>query len=272
LDLGAGVGSVGLSTLWRLDERATLRCVEAQAVSHELCRRTVAANGLDDRVSLERGDLRDFDGLRGYDVVTGSPPYIDPRKGVPSRHDQKAFCRLEFRGGLDDYLAAAARALAPGGAFAYVMAAADDRNDVCPPRHGLVVTRRVDVVFKLGRKPHICICVCERAADDATPAAERETLVLRDADGRRTRDYRVWQERTMLPRDVPEAAVRNALDGLDAARDARDLRRAIAAAEAVGLRATPGSEEMCRAKAALATMRSAMPDSSSAGMRKLREF
>lgn len=76
----------------------------------------------------------------------------------------------------------------------------------------------------------------------------------------------------MLPRDVPEAVVRNALDGLDAARDARDLRRAIAAAEAVGLRATPGSEEMCRAKAALATMRSAMPDSSSAGMRKLREF
>ena len=116
LDLGAGVGSVGLTALSRCGESATLCCVEAQRISHELCRRTVARNGLEHRVACVHADLRDFDGGHSYDLVTGSPPYFDPRDGVPSAHDQKAYCRLEYRGGLDEYCAAAARSLAPGGA------------------------------------------------------------------------------------------------------------------------------------------------------------
>lgn len=79
LDLGAGVGSVGLAALARASEKATLTCVEAQRVSHELCRRTVAANGLSSRVALVHADLRDFAPERPtYDLVTASPPYVAP--------------------------------------------------------------------------------------------------------------------------------------------------------------------------------------------------
>ena len=46
LDLGSGVGSVGLITLWRSSPEATLTCVEAQSLSHDLCRRTIARNNL----------------------------------------------------------------------------------------------------------------------------------------------------------------------------------------------------------------------------------
>ena len=43
LDLGAGIGSVGLLILWRLANDAHLSMVEVQALSHELAARTVCA-------------------------------------------------------------------------------------------------------------------------------------------------------------------------------------------------------------------------------------
>jgi tRNA1(Val) A37 N6-methylase TrmN6 len=251
LDLGSGVGSVGLITLWRSSPEATLTCVEAQSLSHDLCRRTIARNELDDRVELILEDLRQFDGNHGYDLITGSPPYFAPEDGVASPHDQRAFCRLEFRGGLDDYCACASRALSNGGTFAFVMAAQDPRCESAPAQHGFGILRRVDVVFKAGRRPHICVCVCARLGDARLSHPRTETLVLRDGEGKRTRAYRIWQERSRLPSIVAAEAVEAVLDDLVRARDRAALVDAVAAAEAVGLRADPGSEELVSAKARL---------------------
>ena len=254
LDLGSGVGSVGLITLWRSSPDATLTCVEAQSLSHDLCRRTIARNNLQNRVQLVLEDLRHFDGHHKYDLVTGSPPYFAPCDGVASPHDQRAFCRLEFRGGLDDYCACAARALSSGGTFAFVMAAQDSRCESAPAKHGFGVVRRVDVVFKAGRKPHICVCVCARLGDARLAHPITETLVLRDGDGKRTRAYRIWQERSRLPSIVPAEDVEAVLDDLVRAKDVAALRAAVAAAEALGVRADPGSEELVAAKARLAEL------------------
>ena len=254
LDLGSGVGSVGLITLWRSSPEATLTCVEAQSLSHDLCRRTITRNELDDRVSLILEDLRNFDGNHGYDLITGSPPYFAPADGVASPHDQRAFCRLEFRGGLDDYCECAARALSPRGTFAFVMAAQDSRCESAPAKHGFGIVRRVDVVFKEGRPPHICVCVCARLGDPRLSHPITETLVLRDGDGKRTRAYRIWQERSRLPSKVPAEAVEAALEALVSATDRAALVDAVANAEALGVRADPGSEEIVSAKARLAEL------------------
>ncbi len=254
LDLGSGVGSVGLITLWRSSPEATLTCVEAQSLSHDLCQRTITKNKLGDRVQLILEDLRNFDGKQSFDLVTGSPPYFAPADGVASPHDQRAFCRLEFRGGLDEYCACAARALSDGGTFAFVMAAQDSRCDTAPAKHGFGIVRRVDVVFKAGRRPHICVCVCARLGDPRLAHPRTETLVLRDSDGKRTRAYRIWQERSRLPSIVPAEDVEAVLEALVSATDRAALVDAIAAAEALGVRADPGSEELCAAKARLAAL------------------
>ena len=254
LDLGSGVGSVGLITLWRSSPEATLTCVEAQSLSHDLCRRTITKNNLQNRVQLVLEDLRHFDGHHKYDLVTGSPPYFAPADGVASPHDQRAFCRLEFRGGLDDYCACAARALSDGGTFAFVMAAQDARCDTAPAKHGFGILRRVDVVFKAGRRPHICVCVCARLGDPRLASPVTETLVLRDGDGKRTRAYRIWQERSRLPSSVSAEEVEAVLDDLVRAQDRAALVHAVWAAEALGVRADPGSEELCAAKAWLAQL------------------
>ena len=254
LDLGSGVGSVGLITLWRSSPEATLTCVEAQSLSHDLCQRTITKNKLDHRVGLILEDLRHFDGHHKYDLVTGSPPYFAPADGVASPHDQRAFCRLEFRGGLDDYCACASRALSNGGTFAFVMAAQDSRCETAPAKHGFGILRRIDVVFKVGRKPHICVCVCARLGDPRLVSPVTETLLLRDSDGKRTRAYRIWQERSRLPASVSAEEVAAALEALVSATDRAALVDAVAAAEALGVRADPGSEELCGAKARLAEL------------------
>ncbi|RYD40402.1 MAG: hypothetical protein EOP83_35325, partial [Verrucomicrobiaceae bacterium] len=46
LDLGTGIGTVGLLTLWGMGPEARLTCVEAQEISHRLLRSNLSANGL----------------------------------------------------------------------------------------------------------------------------------------------------------------------------------------------------------------------------------
>lgn len=118
LDLGAGIGSVGLMTLWRMDPAAHLTMVEAQEVSHQLARRTIVTNGLETRVEARHGDLRDpgvVPEADAFDLVTGSPPYIPLGKGVVSPVAQRAACRMELRGSILDYAQTAARAVRPDG-------------------------------------------------------------------------------------------------------------------------------------------------------------
>jgi len=140
LDLGCGIGSVGLSTLALMeDPAATLVGIEAQQVSHELATHSVLLNGLGHRVSMLRGDLRTSAATlnahagRGgggvpddllFDLVTGSPPYLPAADSVLSPEPQRAHCRVELRGSVYDYCAAAARHLKPTtGRFVFVMLA-----------------------------------------------------------------------------------------------------------------------------------------------------
>ena len=100
LDIGCGIGSVGLSTLSHLDPSATMVGVEAQALSVGLARRTIEYNGLADRVRIVNADLRDPDVLpegSQFDLITGSPPYIPEGKGVLSPIPQRAAARIELR-------------------------------------------------------------------------------------------------------------------------------------------------------------------------------
>lgn len=118
LDLGCGIGSVGLMTLFHLPEGATMVGVEVQKVSFDLASRSVAHNGLAERVELVHQDLREFHRDERFPLITGSPPYIPPDKGVHSPHPQRAGARMELRGDVFDYCRAAARHLADGGVFA----------------------------------------------------------------------------------------------------------------------------------------------------------
>ena len=124
LDLGSGIGSVGMMVAWQFPS-ARIVTIEAQERSRDLARKSSIYNGISDRFEIRAGDLR-MDAPRGadFDLVTGSPPYFDVTAGVVSDRPQRGPCRFEQRGGVEAYGAAAAGALAPGGRFARVVASA----------------------------------------------------------------------------------------------------------------------------------------------------
>lgn len=119
LDLGTGVGTVGLIVLWGLGGKASLTCVEAQDVSYALLRANIACNQLESRVTAIHGDLRDLQLSQKFPLVTGSPPYFPIEKGTLPADTQKAHARFELRGHVGDYAEAARRHLAPGGVFVF---------------------------------------------------------------------------------------------------------------------------------------------------------
>ena len=132
LDLGSGIGSVALCTAWRLPG-ARFATIEAQDISLRLAKKSIAWNGVEDRVTPYLGDLRDtalLDEVKArhgpFDLVTGSPPYWPVGTALPSLHPQAVPARLEVRGDVSDYARAAARVLGAGGVFVVVHQAAHD--------------------------------------------------------------------------------------------------------------------------------------------------
>ncbi|MBN1335828.1 MAG: methyltransferase [Deltaproteobacteria bacterium] len=202
LDLGAGIGSVGLMVLWKVGQGSRLVMVEAQAESHQLAVRTVALNDLADRVEARWGDLRDPASVpeeQSYDVVTCSPPYIPPGRGVLSPVAQRAGARIELRGDIFDYLGAARRAVAPQGRVAVVFAAGDPRLEAAVAAADLAPLWRRDVVFRAGKPPSICVLVAVRAEEGPMEARRESPLVLRDAAGIWTEEYVAVRRATGAP-------------------------------------------------------------------------
>lgn len=195
LDLGCGVGSVLLMVGWAFRD-AELVGIEAQAESAALARRNLEDNGCAARGRIVEGDLRDPAMLAdagAFDLVTGSPPYFDPRASTVSKDEQRAYARWELRGGIEDYARAAARALSPGGAF--VACAATDppgRATAALGAAGLSIAWRRDVVPHPARPAFLVLLVAVR--DAPAPTVEAPPLLLRNADGTRTDDHRAIRE------------------------------------------------------------------------------
>lgn len=181
LDLGCGIGSVLLMVAYKL-RGARHVGVEAQEISIRLARENVRRNGLD--AELVHGDLREVRLAPRFELITGTPPYLRPAAASPSTDAQRTYARIEMRGGIEDYLAAAARALAPGGAFvACCDARAPERAIGGARAAGLSPIRRRDVVPRAGHKG--ALFTVWTFAHEGELAIE-PPLVARDADGGRT--------------------------------------------------------------------------------------
>jgi tRNA1(Val) A37 N6-methylase TrmN6 len=119
LDLGTGIGTVGLAVLWGLGEGAELTCVEAQEISHRLLTENIAGNELAGRVRAIHDDIRNLDLGERFPLITGSPPYFPVGTGSLPGDSQKAHARFELRGDVGDYARAARRHITEDGRFVF---------------------------------------------------------------------------------------------------------------------------------------------------------
>ncbi len=122
VDLGTGSGVIPL-LLARLTQATNLVGIELQPAQAARAQKSVALNGLQQRVEIIQGDLRWVRRLLPAgetDLVIANPPYRRPGSGRISPDDERAQARHELAGGLQDFVSAAGWLLADRGRFAMI--------------------------------------------------------------------------------------------------------------------------------------------------------
>lgn len=117
MDLCTGTGIVPL-LLAPHTRAADITGLELQPDVAERARRSVALSGLEERIRIVTGDLKDAAALfghNGYDVVTCNPPYMLPGSGRQNAAAHVTAARHEVACTLEDVVRAAACVLHNGG-------------------------------------------------------------------------------------------------------------------------------------------------------------
>ena len=195
LDLGSGIGSVGMVAAWRLPD-ARFVTVEAQEESVRLARKTARYNRIEGRYEIRQGDFRSEGVLRDdelFDLALGSPPYFPEDAGLHGDHPQKVACRFEMRGTVVDYCLVAAKHLAPGGVFACVFPVNPvqqlERVKLGAREAGLSIVRYRPVCLREGEPPLLGVFAMTRSADlpekyrSAEPLWTEPVLTIRTKAG-----------------------------------------------------------------------------------------
>lgn len=119
LDLGTGTGIIPI-LLEAKTEGKHFTGLEIQEDSADMARRSVALNGLQEKIDIVTGDIKDASNIFGassFDIVTTNPPYMIGQHGLKNPKEAKAIARHEILCTLEDVIRESARVLKPQGRF-----------------------------------------------------------------------------------------------------------------------------------------------------------
>ena len=119
LDLGTGTGILPI-LLEAKNEGEHYTGLEIQEESSDMARRSVSHNGLEDKIDIVTGDIKEASGIFGaasFHVITTNPPYMIGEHGLKNENEALYIARHEALCTLDDILRESARLLKPKGRF-----------------------------------------------------------------------------------------------------------------------------------------------------------
>lgn len=119
LDLCTGNGIIPL-LMESLSKNNIFTGIEIQQSSVELANRSIELNNLQNKISIIQGDLKNIKELipgNFFNVVTVNPPFAEVNQAIKNPSESLAIARHEVLCTIDDVVAAAAYAIAPGGVF-----------------------------------------------------------------------------------------------------------------------------------------------------------
>ncbi len=119
LDLGTGTGVIPI--LMEVKYHCMhLTGLEIQPESADMAARSVALNGLEKKIDIITGDLKEADRFfksASFDCITCNPPYMVAEHGIANPAHPKAIARHEILCTFEDVAGQAAKLLKPGGSF-----------------------------------------------------------------------------------------------------------------------------------------------------------
>lgn len=119
LDLGTGTGIIPI-LLEAKTEGEHFTGLEISSASVDMARRSVALNGLEARIEIIHGDIKEAGSMfqpASFDVITSNPPYMTGHHGLVNPDMDKAAARHELLCTLEDVVKAAAKLVRTGGRF-----------------------------------------------------------------------------------------------------------------------------------------------------------
>lgn len=119
LDMGTGTGIIPI-LMEAKTEAEHLTGLEIQPESADMARRSVAINGLSEKIAIVDGDIKEAGNIfapASFDVITCNPPYMIARHGIANPDGPKAIARHEVLCTLEDVVRSASKLLKSGGHF-----------------------------------------------------------------------------------------------------------------------------------------------------------
>ncbi|MEG1292182.1 MAG: methyltransferase, partial [Lachnospiraceae bacterium] len=119
LDLGTGTGIIPI-LLEAKTAGMHFTGLEIQPESADMARRSVLYNHLEDKITIEIGNIKDASaqfGASSFHVVTTNPPYMTGHHGLTNSNKAKAIARHEILCTLEDVIRESAKLLKPQGRF-----------------------------------------------------------------------------------------------------------------------------------------------------------
>jgi tRNA1Val (adenine37-N6)-methyltransferase len=123
--------------------------------------------------------------------VTGTPPYFPPSAALDAEDEQRAYARIEYRGGVEAYIAAGAAVMSHAGRLVLCTdARITQRTTSACEAAGLSIAERWDVVPRAGKPALFSVWTLCHAR---TPM-RLHSLTLRSETGASTSDARMLRE------------------------------------------------------------------------------
>lgn len=119
LDLGTGNGIIPI-LMEAKTKGEIFYGLEIQEESADLARRSVELNGLEEKIKIVTGDIKeaaDIFGAASFHVITMNPPYMTDSHGIVNPTDAKAIARHEITCSLEEMIAQASKVMKSKGRF-----------------------------------------------------------------------------------------------------------------------------------------------------------
>lgn len=187
IDLGTGTGIIPLLLYGRTGAQK-IQALEIQENMVEMAGRSIACNGLEEKIEIIHGDIRNpGEQVRptSYDVVVSNPPYMKVGHGLKNPMETKAIARHEILCGIEDIAIFAKRMLKDRGKL-FLIHRADRLADIMSAmRDHRVEPKRLQFIHPYADKPANLVLVEGMKAGKPYLITEAP-IVVYEKDGRYT--------------------------------------------------------------------------------------
>jgi Predicted O-methyltransferase len=189
-DLGCGTGIISLIVA-RLNDSCRIKAIEILEDMCDAARRSVILNGLEDRIEVLQGDVKDcckMLGASAFDHVISNPPYYSENCGKTPGNANKLSSRTEKSMDIRDVCISAKKLLKSRGRLSLVYPAWKYNEAIDGMRQNSIEPKRVRFVHDTIKHP-ASIVLMDGVKQGGREMTVLPPLILNNLDGSHTEEW-----------------------------------------------------------------------------------